>query len=221
MEMSSFKTLLRDKFPSLSEPALVNDILEHGIEKEYGTGEVLINYGQFIKSIPLVLAGRIKIMREDKSGRELFLYYLKPGETCAMSLTCCMANSKSEITAIAEEDSIVIMVPVRLMDAWTAKYTSWKNMVMTTYQSRFNELLNTIDGIAFYKLDDRLMSYLAEKSKTVTHNIINNSHQEIARELGTQREVVSRLLKKLEKDGLVKLGRNKIELLDESITHKA
>ena len=214
METSPTNKLLRERFPSLSEPLLIDEILENGDMINFSSGDVLINFGHYIKSIPLVLSGNIKILREDKSGKELFLYYLKPGETCAMSLTCCMANHKSEIKAIAEEDSLVIMIPVKYLDVWTGKYISWKNMIMTTYQNRFNELLNTIDGIAFSKLDERLINYLTEKSETVKNNIINQSHQEIANELGTQREVISRLLKKLEKEGVLQLGRNKIEIVD-------
>ncbi len=202
--------VVKQHYPSLTEPELLKELSEVGMLVDQPAATAMIEPGQYIKSIPLILKGSVRILREDEQGNELFLYYLYPGETCAMSLTCCMANQKSEIKAITEEDTKMIMIPIRYLDEWTGKYTSWKNLVMTTYQKRFNELMNTIDNIAFAKMDERLIRYLKEKQQALQKDLLPISHQDIARELGTHREVISRLLKKMEKDGLVELGRNKI-----------
>jgi CRP/FNR family transcriptional regulator len=168
--------------------------------------------GQYIKSIPLLLSGSIKIIRQDDTDGEILLYYVGSNETCAMSLTCCMAHQKSRIRAIAEEDTEMITVPVEKMDEWMIKYESWKNFVMQTYNARFDELLRTIDSIAFQKVDERLENYLKSKGELTESKLLVVSHQQIAEELNSSREVISRLLKHLEKNGKIKLGRNKIEL---------
>jgi CRP/FNR family transcriptional regulator len=205
--------LVKSRFPIVHNEELLKNIAQHGIYKEVKAGEVMMEYGQFIKSVPLILNGCIKVMRQDEEGRELFLYYLYPGETCAMSLTCCMANQKSEIRAIAEEDSEFIAIPIQYLDQWMNEYTDWKNMVMQTYSNRFRDLLNTIDNIAFRNMDERLEEYLFAKSQATQSKIINITHHEVATELGTSREVISRLLKQMEKKNKIVLGRNKIEVL--------
>jgi len=136
-----------------------------------------------------------------------------PGETCAMSITCCMGDTKSNVRAEAEEDTTLIAIPIHLLDQWSSEYVSWKHFIMRTYQKRFEDLLKTIDSIAFQKLDDRLLQLLKEKSLKSTEQVITATHQEIANELHSSREVISRLLKKLENEGNVKLGRNKIQWL--------
>ncbi len=204
---------IKQTFPILHTPELIEAIEKNGIPKEVKAGEVIMQYGQFIKSVPLILSGCIKILRKDDEDRELFLYYLYPGETCAMSLTCCMANQKSEIKAIAEEDTTFLAIPVEKVDEWMRDYTDWKNLVMTTYSIRFRDLLNTIDNIAFRKMDERLEEYLFSKSRALQTNSLSITHQEIANELGTSREVISRLLKQMEKSGKIILGRNKIDLV--------
>ena len=205
--------LVKSRFPIIHNEKLLEDIQKQGIYKEVKAGEVMMEFGQFIKSVPLILNGCIKVMRQDEEGRELFLYYLYPGETCAMSLTCCMANQKSEIRAIAEEDSEFIAIPIQYLDQWMNEYTDWKNMVMQTYSNRFRDLLNTIDNIAFRNMDERLEEYLFAKSQATQSKIINITHHEVATELGTSREVISRLLKQMEKKNKIVLGRNKIEVL--------
>ena len=155
----------------------------------------------------------IKILREDHEGNELLMYYLNSGDTCAMSLTCCVQNAQSEIKAVCEEEATLIMIPVTYMDEWMIKYKSWKEFVMQTYQNRFKELLETIDSIAFTKLDERLLKHLKEKSENSTSNMLDTTHQEIAYELNSSREVISRLLKQLENKAVIRLHRNKIEFL--------
>lgn len=204
---------LKNVFPDLYEENLRNIIEQEGTILQLPAGEMLMDIGGFIKFVPLVLEGSLKIMREDKDGNELLLYYVKAGETCAMSLTCCMGDAQSSVRAIADEDTTLIAIPVRYMDLWTNQFQSWKSFVMHTYQKRFTELLETIDGIAFHKLDDRLEKILKSRAELSgsTHLIV--THQELATELNSSREVISRLLKQMEKRGMVKLGRNKLDVL--------
>jgi CRP/FNR family transcriptional regulator len=206
--------LIRTHFPELPELELQEKIAEFGTRIDFNPGETIMDYGQYIRFVPMVLEGSIKIMREDEQGNELILYYLHPGETCAVSLTCCMANKKSSIRAVAEDDVSIIAIPIKYMDEWTKDHPSWKNFVMNTYQHRFEEMLHTLDQIAFKRMDERLIKYLQDKTDVLDSMTIHISHQEIAKELNTSREVVSRLLKKLERMGALKLGRNKIEILE-------
>jgi len=168
--------------------------------------------GKFIKLIPIVLEGSIKVIRTDEEGKELFLYYLEPGETCALSLSCCNASKPSEVKAIAEEDTIILGIPIDLHEKWMDEFRQWKKYVSSTYQSRFQELLQTLDAVAFKRLDQRLMRYLATKIKLQKATELRITHQEIATEMGTSREVISRLLKELEKRKWIELGRNDIYL---------
>lgn len=172
-----------------------------------------MDIGSYVKIIPLIIEGTIKVSREDEDGNELFLYYLRPGETCSMSFTCCMMNKKSEIRTVAEEDTQVIGIPIRYMDEWMSRYQSWKNFVMMTYDYRMLELVKTIDSIAFKKMDERLLEYLEDKAHATGDRTINTTHQQIAYDLNASREAISRLLKQMEKEGMVELGRNRIELL--------
>jgi len=204
---------LRVQFPDIYEQQARQAILDNGIETHIKAGEMLMDIGQYIKYIPLVVSGNLKILREDNEGNELLLYYLRPGETCAMSLTCCTGDSLSNVRAVAEEDTYAIAIPVKFMDEWTQEYRSFKHFVLLTYQRRYEELLRTIDGIAFQKLDERLTALLKEKSKAHGSNILSVTHQELAQELNSSREVISRLLKQLERMQFVRLGRNKIEIL--------
>lgn len=205
---------LKDSFSHLFEDELIDQIIQVGILKEVKEGDVLIEIGDYLRSMPLLLSGAIKILREDNNGDELLLYFLERGDTCAMSLTCCLGHSKSEIRAIAELDTTLIMIPVQKMEEWTGKYKSWRNFVMESYHTRLMEMLETIDSIAFMNMDERLVKYLRDKQKIVGEPVINSTHQEIAYELNTSRVVISRLLKKLETLGKIKLNRNSIDILD-------
>lgn len=204
--------VLREVFPLIFDQEAQEAILNQSTYREFKEGELLIDIGQYIKFVPLVVRGLIKIVREDKEGNELQLYYLKPGETCAMSLTCCSAESTSKIRAVVEEDADCFLIPTRLLDEWTEKFPSFKNFVLTTYQKRFEELLATIDGLAFQKMDERLLHILKEKSAMLKSNTIPVTHLQLAEELHSSREVVSRVLKQMELKNMVKLGRQRIEL---------
>lgn len=204
--------ILSNNFPSLLDTELVNAIAENATYREVKEGDLLMDIGSTIKNIPMVVSGSVKVTREDENGNELLLYYVRPGESCAMSLTCCMAFKRSEIRAVAQEPVEILSIPVEFMDGWMM-YRDWRSFVMNTYRLRFEELLDTVDSIAFHRMDERVMKFLNEKSDAMNTDEINISHQEIAVDLNSSREVMSRILKQLEKKGLVKLGRNKIFLV--------
>jgi len=206
---------LRSKIPQLTDIRLLNVLASSGSQMSFRAGESIMDPGQFIKLIPIVLEGLIKVIRTDESGKELFLYYLEPGQTCALSLTCCSASRPSEIKALAEEETMILGVPIDLHEKWMDEYRQWKEYVSSTYQSRFQELLETLDAVAFKRLDQRLMRYLSTKLKQQKATELQMSHQEIATEMGTSREVISRLLKQLEKRRWIELGRNVIYLRDD------
>ncbi len=193
------------------EKSLQDEIQQLGALKVFQPGEILIREGQFISSFPLVISGLIKVSRNNNEGNELLLYYLKRNEVCAMALTCCMTNIKSTVNAVAEEETSVILLPVHLLDNWMCKYPSWKTFVMQTFQNRFRELIETIDAVAFLNLDERLVRYFTDRYTKTGNATLSVTHQELAINLNTSREVISRLLKKLENDGKIKLSRNFID----------
>ena len=204
---------LKRSYGNIFEPALINEILQVGTYKEVPAGFKLMEIGSYVKGMPLLVSGAIKVLREDKDGDELLLYYLEKGETCSMTMTCCMGQTKSEIRAIAETDTKLIMIPIQNMELWTSKYKSWRNFVFESYHNRLNEMLHTMDSIAFDNLDERLLHYLKEKTRVNDTSTIHNTHQDIAYELHSSRVVISRLLKKLENKGQIVLHRNSIEVI--------
>lgn len=204
---------LKQQYGSLLEKELLVEISKIGIIKEVTEGVELIRVGQYIKSMPLLLHGVIKILRNDEDGEELLLYFLEKGDTCAMTLNCCLGDTKSEIKAVTETATKLIMIPVEKMEQWLVQYKSWRNFVLHSYHGRLMEMLTAIDSVAFKKMDERLLSYLKEKSKVTGNTILYATHQEIAFDLHSSRVVISRLLKVLEKDGAIKIARNSIELL--------
>ncbi len=208
------KKLIRAKFDYQFEDELLEEMAETGEYLEREKGEILIRNGEYLRIFPMLITGLIKIMRIDEEGNQLFLYYLTPGETCAISLTCCMAVQRSMITAIIEEDAEMIIFPIEKIDEWFTKYPSWKGFVMQAYQFRFEELLKSVDDLAFNRMDERLWSYLIAHKEVIDHHQLEVTHSEIAHDLNTSREVISRLLKSLEKQGKLKLSRNKIEILE-------
>ncbi len=201
--------IIHKRFP-IFETELCEEISEKGTWASVEKGEKLMQGDNYIKTFPLVLDGILRITREDEKGRETRLYYLNRGEVCAMALTCCMSYSKSNISATAEEDADVMMLPVNLLDEWLSKYQGWKQFVMFAYKDRFDELLETIDSLAFKKMDERLITFFEDYHKSTKKFKFKGTHEEIARALTSSREVVSRLLKTLEKQGKITLGRNKI-----------
>jgi|TARA_R110000765_G_scaffold73822_5_gene144654 CRP/FNR family transcriptional regulator len=205
---------LKEQYGNIFEEELINEIVQVGTFKEVPEGYKLIEIGDYLRGMPLLISGVIKILREDDDGDELLLYYLEKGDTCSMTMACCMGDTKSEIRAIAETDAKLIMVPIQKMEEWTIKYKSWRNFVFNSYHVRLNELLSTLDSIAFQKMDERLIGYLKEKARVTNDDIIHSTHQDIAYDLHSSRVVISRLLKKLEEMGKIKLHRNFIKILD-------
>lgn len=211
------KALLHQKFNHLLDDKIIEEINLSGIFKTFKKNDIIIDIGQTLEHIPLLLSGSIKILREDNDGSDLLIYFLESGETCTMSLTCCMGTSKSKIRAVAEKDSSLILIPVALMQKWFHNNQSWRNFILESYQTRFNEMLETIDNLAFMKMDERLYKYLINKVKLNGSNTIIVKHLDIAEDLHTSRVVISRLLKQLENEKKIKLSRNKIEVLQQFI----
>jgi CRP/FNR family transcriptional regulator len=209
------KDILRKALPNLTDPKLLDRLLEKGQFSTFEPGKTLMEPGQFVKAVPLVLDGSIKIMRVDEEGKELFLYYLETGETCALSLTCCSAARPSQIKAVVEEQVSLLFIPIQIHEQLVDEFKQWKDFVSTTYQHRFQEMLTVLDAVAFKRMDERLMNYIVTKMKQLKSNELHTTHQEIANELGTAREVISRLLKQLEKKKWIELGRNVIYIRDD------
>lgn len=204
--------LIKHIFPSFSKE-LLQEIDLNATINSFDADTVIIRTGQYIKNTVLVISGKIKIYRQDENGGEFFMYYLQPGQACAISMICATKNQKSQIMAKVVENVELVMVPLPLMDKWMMQHRSWYEFVIDTYRSRFEEVLEVIDSIAFRAMDERLEFYLKRHADACGCNELKLSHQEIASELNTSREVISRLLKKMEQRGLVNLHRNNIELL--------
>ncbi|MGB1103197.1 MAG: Crp/Fnr family transcriptional regulator [Crocinitomicaceae bacterium] len=211
---AEMEALVRSRFEGVFEPELFEELLEKGSIQHFKEGEIVIDVNQMITQVPLMLEGSIKIMREDDEGREMFLYYIETGSACAASLTCCMNDHKSNILAIVEEDATFIGFPVKYMDEWMSKYRSWRSYILGNYAARYEEILDVVDLLAFKKMDDRVANYLKEKAIMHQTNEVLISHQDIAYDLNTSREVVSRILKGMERNGDVELKRGKIILND-------
>ena len=204
---------LQNTYNFIFEEALMDEISQISKIHNFKEGDIIIDFGENINYMPLMLTGAIKILREDFDEGELLLYFIEKGDTCAMSMQCCLGNAKSEIRAIAETNGQLILIPVNKMNEWLAKYATWRNFVINSYNNRLKEMLTAIDNLAFMNMDERLFNYLLEKSKINQSQQIQNTHQEIAYDLNTSRVVISRILKALENKGKIKLNRAFIELL--------
>lgn len=211
--MTSETPTIRTVYSSVFEPALLRELEEKSMALTFSAGQAMISMGQPIKMVPMVLSGTLKVSRINDDGQEMLLYYVKGGEGCAMTYSCGMTAQASLVKGSAEEDISMICVPVSVMDEWMLKYPSWKKFVISTIVNEFIEVIKSADDVSFKKMDERLVNYLKEKSKISGSSLVNLTHQQISDEMGTNRVVVSRLLKKLEVDGKVLLYRNQIKLL--------
>lgn len=203
-------------YKGVFEEELLQEIIENAIYQEIEANEILIDFKQSVSHMPLLLHGAIKVLREDEAGEEgaeLLLYFIEKGNTCVFSLSCCIGNKQSEIRAIAEMDSKLLLIPVQKMEDWM-RYKGWRNFVFNSYQNRLDELLEAIDIVAFKKLDERLLVYLKEKARISGSDTLNITHLEISQDLYTSRVVVSRLLKGLESRNKLQMQRNSIRLLE-------
>ena len=194
------------------EPGLKEELILNSENLNFAEGDQLMRTGQYFKSSMLIIEGLVKVYREDEEGNEFFMYYLKPGQACALSLVCATKQETSQIMAKAVKETEVLSIPLKFMDQWMTKYKSWYHFVLETYRSRFEELLLTLDQIAFRAMDERLEFYLKNHRDTLGTSTIAINHQQIADELNSSREVISRLLKKMEQMGKLRLGRNEIEI---------
>ena len=195
-----------------SDKDLIEHLSELGGVRKIQPGEHLIQVGSYIKFVPIVISGKIKISRIGKEGEELFLYHLLEKQTCSVSLQCCKANAPSSVNATATENTELVVIPMEAIENLQAQFGEWREFIQQTYALRFQDLLDVIDGIAFHHLDERLWNYLKAWKQENQESVMHRSHSEIAADLNSSREVVSRLLKQLEKKGLVRLSRNKIVL---------
>jgi CRP/FNR family transcriptional regulator len=207
---AAIKTL----FPSF-EPALIGELTENASIKYFHEGDVLMKTGQYFRSVIIVVNGLIKIFREDEEGNEYFMYYLLPGQACALSMICATRHQTSELKAAAAADTEVMAVPLEYMDRWMKNYQSWYYFVLESYRSRFEELLTTVDHVVFRNMDERLLFYLNKQRATAGSDILIINHTVIAQELNSSREVISRLMKKLAEKGMIEiLQSQKIKILN-------
>lgn len=205
---------LNNYFSFVFEDELIEEIVQVGTYKKLRENELLVDLGDKMVGVPLLLDGAIKIVREDKNGDEILLYFLERGDTCASSFSSALSSKKCGIRAIAEKDSELIFLPVAKLDEWLVKYKSWRNFIIDSYNVRLNEMMETVDTLAFMKMDERLYKYLMDRAQIMRETELNTTHQDIAYDLHTSRVVISRLLKQLENEGKIKLHRNKIEILE-------
>lgn len=196
-----------------SSPELVKKLYEHGIQKQYEAGSVILNENSHIRSIPIVTKGIMKVIRTEEDGREILLYYIKAGESCIMSFLGGLHNETSKVKAEVEEDAEILFLPMDKVALFIKDYPEWLDYIFRLYHKRFEELLEIVNAIAFKKVDERLLNLLKKKAELNNSKTIQTTHEQLANELGTARVVVSRLLKQLEEIGVVQLGRNKIVLL--------
>jgi CRP/FNR family transcriptional regulator, anaerobic regulatory protein len=198
---------------SLFQTLLKDEVTTYGQLKKFPAGSVIQQEDSYIKSIPLVLNGSLKVMRTDTDGHEILLYYITPGESCIMSFLGGIHNETSKVKAIVEEDAEILFIPVEKASEWVKKFPEWSDFIFKLYHKRFEELLTAVNAIAFHKLDMRLLQLLKQKAELYQSREIKITHQQLADELGTAREAVSRVMKQMENEGLVVLSRNKITIL--------
>ncbi len=192
---------------------LNKEVYASGMIKFFSAETVIQNFNSYIKSIPIVLSGSIKVIKTDNEGKELFLYYIKSGESCIMSFLAGIHNDTSKIKAIVEEDAELLLIPVHKASQWIKEFPEWTDFIFTLYQKRFEELLEVVNAVAFQKLDARLLHLLQQKSSLFQSKEINVTHYQLAEELGISREAVSRVLKQMEQNQIIVLKRNKILLM--------
>jgi len=204
------KEKLSDYYGHIFEKELINELCESGTYRTLKSGELIINIGDNMTHIPLLLHGAIKVIREDRNGEEITLYFLEKGDTCAISFVNCINKRKSILKAVTEKQTEAIFIPVDKIDEWLKKYETWRHFIIDSYHVRLIEMVEAIDSLAFMKLDDRLYKFLSDKVKIMKDSVLKITHQEIADDLNTSRVVVSRMLKHLENEGKITIRRNRI-----------
>lgn len=205
---------LKETYGFLFSEKLIDEISACSNLVAADSGEIIMDLGDSIEYMPMLIDGAIKVLREDDEGDELLLYFLERGDTCAMTMSCCMGSSKSKIRAVAENDSLLAMIPVSKMSQWIQEYNDWRAFVFESYSTRMGELLESIDSLAFLNMHDRVYKYLRNKMMVNSNAELTVTHQEIANDLHTSRVVISRILKSLEREGRIALHRNRLEVLE-------
>jgi CRP/FNR family transcriptional regulator len=196
-----------------SSPELIEKLYQYSLKKSYEAGSIILHENSSIRSIPIVIKGLMKVVRTEEDGREILLYYIKAGESCIMSFLGGLHNETSKVRAEVEEDADILFLPVDKVSLFIKEYPEWLDYIFRLYHKRFEELLDIINAIAFKKVDERLLALLQKKRELSDNKTLSITHEQLANELGTARVVVSRLLKQLEENGILVLGRNKITLV--------
>lgn len=198
---------------NIFQTLLSKEVDTFGVVKSFPAETVLLNEESSIKFIPIILNGSLKVLRTEEDGKEILLYYIKPGESCIMSFLGGLHNEPSKIRAVVEEDARILLIPVEKANEWIKQFPEWTDFIFKLYHKRFEELLQVVNAIAFQKLDTRLLHLLNQKANLFKSKELTVTHQQLADELGSTREVVSRVIKQMESEGLVRLSRNKILLM--------
>lgn len=201
---------INEFFPQF-EPSLKEKLAADCSIKKFSAGEIMMSPGQYFRSTMLIVEGRVKLYRQGEEGNEFFLYYIEPGGACALSMICAARQETSEVMAKAVDETVALLIPIHMMDELMKEYKTWYYFVLETYRKRYEELLMMVDNIAFKSMDERLEFYLKQQHEALKTRELNITHQEIANDLGTSREVISRLLKKMEQRGDLVLHRSYIE----------
>lgn len=210
-DITCYNTLY-ERFQNIFEDDLITEICHNGILKTYDKDELVMDIGDDMEYLPLIVSGSLKILTEDDQGRELLIYYLELGETCAVTLNCCARAQKSKVRAITESKSELLFIPMSKVEEWMARFHSWREFVLETYNYRMNEMLTAIDNLAFNNMEDRVMKYIRDKVMVTGNKEITATHADIANDLHSSRVVISRIVAKLEGDGKITHSRNKIKL---------
>ena len=200
-------------FSELLNSDLKKEIAEAGYSKSFAAGSVIVNIHSYIKTIPVVISGSIKVIKTDEAGNEILLYYITAGQSCIVSVLASMNNETSKIKAVVEEDAEILMLPTQKTKEWIRTYPEWTDFIFNLYQKRFDELLEVLNAVAFQKIDARLLHLLKQKKQLYQSTEINVTHQQLADELGITREATSRVLKQMEHNGMLQLSRNRIMLM--------
>ena len=196
-----------------TSPELISKLRQHSMAKAYSSGDLILDENSAIRAIPIVTKGTLKVMRTEEDGREILLYYIKAGESCIMSFLGGMHDEKSKVKAEVEEDAEILFLPMEKVHLFIKEHPEWLDYIFRLYHKRFEELLEIVNAIAFKKVEERLLSLLHKKQELTGSKTLSITHEQLANELGTARVVVSRLLKQLEENGNLQLGRNRIILM--------
>ena len=206
--------LLNERYQYVFEAEVMEEIIRDAIFQKIDAGVIIMDIGDKITHMPLILEGAVKIVDEDKDDREFLLYYLESGDSCAMTMTSSLGGRISKIKAMTEAPTLAFMIPIQKMEEWIIKYKSWRHFVFDSYETRMKEMLQTIDSLAFSNMEQRLYKYLKDRAMVLQTATLDITHYHIAEDLNSSREVISRLVKKLALDKKLSTARNQITVLE-------